>query len=264
MSNVMESRVYDPTDHTAVGEGETVVLLPGLFAGEWIWDGIRESLRGAGYRVVSMTHPFVVFGRALATIQDLRGAVLRMLDDLEIGACSFVANSLGGLVQLDLARVQPERVKSLILSGTPGLEETNLGLGCPRRLDHEFASKLIPRLFHDPSVVPPEAVSRICEILTRRRYNVNFFRLLTASREYDVRAALTEIRCPVLLLWGREDRVTPLSNWEAEAPRMANARIRVVERSGHSPMVERPAEFTRYAIEFLREITQGAPYDGRR
>lgn len=247
-----QTTIYDPTDHTTVGDGEPVVLLPGLFAGEWIWDGVRETLRARGFRVITLRHPLAVFGKGLRGVEDLRRQLMRLLDDLGIVSASFVANSLGGLVALDLARVSPESVRALVLSGTPGLGEADLGMGFPRNQDEEFARRLLPKLFHNPVSVPAEAISKIVHMLSRRRYFLNYARLLQSSRSYDIRGTLAELRCPTLLCWGRNDGVTPLGPWEAEFPRIPNGRLHVVEECGHSPMIEKPEEFARVVIEFLQ------------
>lgn len=252
----LETRVYDPTDHTAVGQGEPIVLLPGLFAGEWIWDAVREGLRAEGFRVISLSHPLAVFGRSLAGIEDLRRCLVRLMDDLAVPSATFVANSLGGLVALDLARTIPSMVRGLVLSGTPGLrDDANLGLGFPRRQDAAFAEKVIDKLFYSRISVPRPAVEQICEMLSHRRYFVNYARLLQASRGYDIRGVLPTLACPVLLLWGRQDGVTPLEDWETVLPLIPDARLRVVEECGHSPMIEKPEEFRRVLVEFLRETT---------
>jgi pimeloyl-ACP methyl ester carboxylesterase len=56
---------------------------------------------------------------------------------------------------------------------------------------------------------------------------------------------------PTLLIWGREDRVVPLSVAEEYARVLASARLKVFDNCGHRPEVEKSSEFLRVVEEFL-------------
>ena len=67
-------------------------------------------------------------------------------------------------------------------------------------------------------------------------------------------ARLELIKCPTLVINGDEDMVTPLSGARHLAERLANARVEVLSRCGHWPMLERPLESQRALRDFLDRV----------
>jgi pimeloyl-ACP methyl ester carboxylesterase len=66
----------------------------------------------------------------------------------------------------------------------------------------------------------------------------------------------------VLLLWGREDRLVPLRRSERLLRRLPQARLHVLERCGHLPMLEQPTVFHRAMRGFLRvALDEPFPFD---
>ena len=71
----------------------------------------------------------------------------------------------------------------------------------------------------------------------------------------EAQAARAElIQCPVLVVNGDEDMVTPLSGARALAGRLAQARVEVLSRCGHWPTLERTAECQRLLRDFLDRV----------
>jgi pimeloyl-ACP methyl ester carboxylesterase len=67
----------------------------------------------------------------------------------------------------------------------------------------------------------------------------------------DLRDELGAVRAPTLLVWGERDRLVPVRNAEAWAEALPDARVELVPRAGHVPMVERPDELSRLLRNFL-------------
>jgi pimeloyl-ACP methyl ester carboxylesterase len=55
---------------------------------------------------------------------------------------------------------------------------------------------------------------------------------------------LAAIRCPALVLCGRQDALTPLDRHEEMAERIPKAKLVVIEDCGHLPPLEKPDEVT--------------------
>jgi pimeloyl-ACP methyl ester carboxylesterase len=62
---------------------------------------------------------------------------------------------------------------------------------------------------------------------------------------------LHRIGIPTLIVWGRQDGIVPLAHGEAYARAIAGAQLKVIDRCGHAPHLERPAEFTSMVRDFL-------------
>jgi pimeloyl-ACP methyl ester carboxylesterase len=68
---------------------------------------------------------------------------------------------------------------------------------------------------------------------------------------------LGEIDCPTLLIWGKQDIVTPPSAGQGFTELMPNARIVWLDNCGHAPMLEAPVPFAGAIREFLAELHPG-------
>ena len=69
--------------------------------------------------------------------------------------------------------------------------------------------------------------------------------------EHDFTAAIRETRAPTTLIWGRDDRIAPLRTGQLLAARLPQARLRVMEAAGHTPMLDRPDEFNTLLLAAL-------------
>ena len=240
---------YAPSSRT----NASVALLPGLFAGEWIWESTSARLRAEGFGVIRLLDPLAILDWGSGGIQDLRPTLCAVLDEHAVERCTLCGNSLGGLVALDFARHYPQRVDSLVVSGAPGLEpQINLGIGTPRQVSREFVLRLMENLFHDPRCATEDMIQRIADVLSERHRFVNVVRALKATREYPIQDVLPEIRCPVLLAWGENDRVTPVEYWKLWARALDTLHLQTIPQCGHSPMIERPQVFNELLLGFLR------------
>jgi 2-hydroxy-6-oxonona-2,4-dienedioate hydrolase len=237
-----------------------VLLLPGLFAGDWIWKPAWDYLIADGFSVAKLIEPFAALDTDSTSIDTLRSVVIGVLDEYEIREAVVCGNSLGGLVALDAACHHPDRIQSLVISGCPGLgDDTGVGLGSRGELSRPDARQIAEKMFFDCSSIPAELIEKSCAWATDRRSARNSIRYLIAIREYDVRSCLAQIQCDVLMIWGENDPIAPVEEWEHNLHRMPRGSLRKLPRCGHSPMIERPAEFNAILSDFLAGVGPGAP-----
>jgi abhydrolase domain-containing protein 6 len=81
---------------------------------------------------------------------------------------------------------------------------------------------------------------------------VIFAAIRDAGFESDVRNALKRIEDPVLIVWGKEDRVIDYRNGEVFLKAIPGSRLEILEGIGHAPMVEAPEESARLFLEFAK------------
>ena len=74
-----------------------------------------------------------------------------------------------------------------------------------------------------------------------------------AIMNYDYRHRVSEITCPTLIVWGREDRVVPVSSAEEYHRLIDGSRVDVFDDTGHVAMLERPTRFNTTLEAFLAE-----------
>ena len=106
--------------------GQTIVLLHGKNFGSEYWANTLRVLSGYGYRVIAPDQ--IGFGKSSKpeiryTFAQLADNTIRLLDHLKLTRVSVVANSMGGMLGVHLARRSPDRVNALVLEDPLGLED---------------------------------------------------------------------------------------------------------------------------------------------
>lgn len=248
-----------------VGSGPAVVMLHGFASSLETWAAIIPEL--------SKTH------RVLAL--DLKGfgwtdrpegdyspeaqarLVLAAMDARGIDTADVVAHSWGSSVALALALRAPDRVTRLALydawvyeeqlppffqwSRAKGVGEVLFGLYYGERADERIAVA-----FHDRRFVTEALVEDVERALQRPGTRAAALAAVRGQRFSQVQHEYRAVDVPVLLLWGREDRVTPLGVGERLVRDLPQAELRVYPGCGHFPMIEAAAASNRDLLAFLR------------
>jgi pimeloyl-ACP methyl ester carboxylesterase len=146
---------------------------------------------------------------------------------------------MGGQIATQLAGRHPEHVDRLILASASGMLRTDL---------LRMALRLPLQARHSPFDFAPR--------LTIDALRAGPLNLLLSTLDIlkdDVSDAIAHIRTPTLLVWGRNDRLVPVTVGETVQRLIPGARLAVLPRAGHVPMWDRPGEFNRLVLEFLSE-----------
>lgn len=226
----------------AAGRGPLVLLLHGVNAQAGAWARVAPALT-ARHRVVAMDLP----GHADSgprtgplTIADMVDGV-RAVADAERGAgpVVLVGNSLGGFLAVIHALRHPDEVSAVVAVN-----------GALMRGGNEAAAKLlIPKTLDEARVVASYLVSPaspatpdfILADLVRRAPTSPLARLEgTPVDPWIVDDRLGELRMPVTLIWGADDRLIPVSYAEAAKRRIPHASLTTLSACGHIPQVECP------------------------
>jgi len=227
-----------------------LVLLPGLLCDAALWEPQLSDLADiADFFVADLTEQ--------ETMKDMAAAVLR---DTPWKEFALAGLSMGGYVAQEIMRQAPQRVKKLALLDTRSRPEESLET--ERR--HQFiklaqsergftpvTTRLLPFLLH-PSRVKDAALVKVVREMAERIGVEAYVRQQTAiiSRP-DFRPDLSKIRCPTLVLCGREDQLTPISDSEFIAAAVPGAKLVVVEECGHMSTLERPEAVNRAMRKWL-------------
>ncbi|WP_024754718.1 4,5:9,10-diseco-3-hydroxy-5,9,17-trioxoandrosta-1(10),2-diene-4-oate hydrolase [Streptomyces exfoliatus] len=196
-------------------------------------------------------------------------AVAALMDELDIERAHFVGNSLGGGTAVRIALNHPHKVGKLLLMG-PGGVSVNLFAPDPtegiKRL-FEFSAAPEPtkeqlRAFlgvmaYDQSIVTDELVEERWASandpdtrLGNARMGASFANPAWSEDTMLWREA-HRITQPVLLTWGREDRVNPLDGALVALRTIPDARLHVFPHCGHWAQAEQADEFNRLAVDFF-------------
>jgi pimeloyl-ACP methyl ester carboxylesterase len=265
------------------GEGPPLVLVHG-HSGRWANWLANIPHFSRTHRVVAMDLPG--FGhspmpREPITIENYGRMLDALMDRLDITAAPVVGNSMGGFAAAELAIKAPPRVERLALVSAAGLATKYLGLSTEffrRRTVVGFARAVnayatVPEARAETLVRRPRLRRRVLDVVVRypeRLSGPMCLEILRGSGKpaapdatdaimsYDYRERVSEVACPTLIVWGRKDRVVPVSSAEEYHRMIEDSRLEVFEDTGHMPMLERPARFNAALERFLAEETSSA------
>jgi pimeloyl-ACP methyl ester carboxylesterase len=91
------------------------------------------------------------------------------------------------------------------------------------------------------------------QIIQDRDYARFILRISRATRDRCVEEELGQLKMPTMILWGREDQITPPEVAHQFQEKIPRSRLHFIDRCGHSPNVEQPAIFAEHLKGFLAE-----------
>lgn len=232
---------------------ETLVLLHGLLGTLSNFNGIIAQF-GDAYNIVFPMLPIFDLPLKKAGLGGLLNYIESFIEYKNFSNINLLGNSLGGhLAQLYTLK-HPERVQSLILTGSSGLFENAMGSTFPKRGNYEYIKKKAEDTFYDPSVATKELVDELFEAVNDRNKALRIIITAKSAIRHNLEDKLDQINCPTLLVWGKEDGVTPLFVGEKFNKLIKYSKLVVVEKCGHAPMMERPDKFNTILSDFLSSL----------
>ncbi|MBD3173762.1 MAG: alpha/beta fold hydrolase [Armatimonadia bacterium] len=236
------------------GSGTPVLFLHGIFGSPENWGETAEQLVGK-YRMIRLEFPIFSTAPRKCNVNTLTTYVEQFLQESDMEPPVVVGNSLGGHVALDLALRRPDLVRALTLTGSSGLFERGFEKGVPRHPDRDWiADRLGHSIFYDPGKLTDEMVDEAMDVLESRENRLRLIRIAASAKRSNLAEELHQVSVPTLLVWGRQDRVTPLEVAEQFEDSIPRARLVLVDECGHAPMLEQPRAFTMALEEFLGDL----------
>jgi pimeloyl-ACP methyl ester carboxylesterase len=223
---------------------QPLVLLPGLLCDAALWEPQLSDLADVcDFFVADLTEQ--------ETMKDMAASVLC---DSPWKEFALAGLSMGGYVAQEIMRQAPHRVTRLALLDTrshPELpEETKrrhqfMKLAQTGRGFTPVTNRMLPLMLHESRVKDAALVNIIREMAERTGVEAYIRQQTAIIARPDFRPLLPTFKCPMLVLCGRQDQLTPLENSEEMAQAIPKARLVVVEECGHVSTLERPKEVNR-------------------
>jgi pimeloyl-ACP methyl ester carboxylesterase len=126
----------------------------------------------------------------------------------------------------------------------------------PKRGDYEYIKNKTAQTFYDPNVATKELVDEVFEITRNRIKVIKVLALAKSAIRNNLGAELNEIKQPTLLIWGKNDTVTPPLVGEEFNKLIPNSQLHFIDKCGHAPMMEVPDEFNTILEQFLIELSK--------
>ncbi len=193
-----------------------------------------------------------------------RDRLASFVRELGLDQIHLMGNSMGGHLAALYAHEYPDDVISLALVNNAGVDspvESDL-----RRVLTHGENPLVPR--------SPEDFDRLLEYVShkepfipwpvrgilaqrasdRTEENQSIFMAYVGDRSADLEPLLEDVEMPVLIVWGEYDRVLHVSSVDTMRPLLPQAKVVIMEDTGHVPMIERPSDTAGHYLEFLDQI----------
>ena len=234
--------------HDGLDAALNVVLLPGLLCDAEVWTAQVAAL-APHCRVC------VADFSACDSLEAMAGVALALVE----GPIVAVGHSMGARVALDMVRLAPDRVARLALIDT-GVHPRRDGEAATRQVLVDLAYADGMRALADRWLPPMVHPGRTADAALLGPLTAMVMRATPAQHERQIRALLDrrdaqpmlrDIRCPTLVMVGRQDSWSPLAQNEAIAHAIPGARLVVIEDSGHMSIVERPDQVSLALLAWL-------------
>ncbi|MGB8506856.1 MAG: alpha/beta hydrolase [Pyrinomonadaceae bacterium] len=262
--NIDDAKVY----YEIHGEGEPLILIPGLGTGLWLWfkqvPAFAES-----FRTIIFDPPGV--GRSSTsegtfTTRSLASTVAELLDTLGIDRAHILGASLGGFVAQEFALAHPRKTQSLVLCCTSAggarhvppaasiLEAyaANFKLNAETRIRQNLLLSFAPQYVaeHEEEVEQVLAM-RLNNFVSDEAYQSQ----VRAGQMHDADARVSQITARTLIITGDADRIVPMENSVNMAAAIPHAKLTVIPGGSHMFFIEKAADFNAAVIEFLQQAS---------
>lgn len=235
------------------GGKENLLLLHGLFGALSNFQGIIQHF-GKNYNVIVPMLPIFELPLRKVTVSGLVAHVADFVAFKGYEKVNVLGNSLGGHVSILYALDYPDQIKSLTLTGSSGLFENSMGTSFPKRGNYEFIEDKTRATFYNPDVATKELIDEVFDIVNDRNKAIRIIAIAKSALRHNLSDKLHTIDAPTLLIWGKEDIITPSFVGEKFKELIKNSELHIVEKCGHAPMMEYPGVFNHHLEVFLESL----------
>lgn len=235
------------------GQGRPVVMLHGGGGTGRAFLAQMEQLGERGMRVLAPDMPG--FGKSdwfdgVSRVSDIGPIVFEWLDALECERAVIGGNSMGGRVALSMASREPDRVLALIILDSVGLHLPDVPVINPLSLPMaQYTQGLVYDTERYRSETPYRTLDDAREL---NRGRISFAKYMDHGElRSDPHLDLARLTMPVLLVWGREDRIVPIAYGQALHERLETSELVIIDQCGHLPHIEEKDITNRAIIDFL-------------
>jgi pimeloyl-ACP methyl ester carboxylesterase len=259
------------------GQGENAfVLLHGFAASLYSWREVIPALAQRGM-VAAFDRPAFGLTERPTTwngenpyrAQTAAQMTIELMDELGIQKSILVGNSAGGSIALLTALEYPERVKALILVDAAVYSEISQPWLLKLLMNTPQANRVGPLFvrqiknwgidfgksaWHDPSQISDVIWEGYTQPLKAKDWDRALWEFTRAAEPLNLASRLAEIKIPVLVITGDDDRIVPTEQSIRLADEIQGAELVVIPHCGHVPQEECPQAFLEAVDRFIQNL----------
>jgi len=233
------------------GKGQPMIILHGLMGGLSNFKGVMDYFPAKGYQIIIPELPVYSLPILNTSVKSLSEFLYKFIKFRELKEVILLGNSLGGHIGLLFTKNHPELVKGLVLTGSSGLYENNMGDGYPKRGDYSYIKEKSEAVFYDPKIATKEIVDEVFETVNDRNKLVRTLALAKSAIRHNMANELPNMETPTAIIWGKQDSVTPPNVAEEFNNLLPDSNLYWIDKCGHAPMMEHPDKFNTVLQQWL-------------
>jgi 2-hydroxy-6-oxonona-2,4-dienedioate hydrolase len=249
-----EIKQQDKFKFVEEGQGEPLVLLHGLFGALSNFEALINYFRHH-YKVIVPLLPLYDLDILHTSVGGLAKYLNRFIEARGYDQIHLLGNSMGGHVGLVHILKHPEKIKTLILTGSSGLFENGMGDSYPKRGDYQYIKAKTELTFYSPETASKELVDEVYSIVNNRLKAIKIIALAKSAIRNNLGDELSKVKQPTCLIWGNNDSITPPFVAKEFHKLIPNSELHFIEKCGHAPMMEVPDEFNAALHNFLKKFS---------
>jgi len=234
------------------GDGRPIIILHGLMGGLSNFKGVYDYFPSDNHKVIIPELPVDSTPILKTNVATFSKFVFDFIQYKNLKDVVLLGNSLGGHVALLFARDYPKLVSGLIITGSSGLyEKSMIGDGYPKRSNYDYIKTKTEEVFYDPNIATKEIVDDVFASVNDREKLVRTLSLAKSAIRHNMAKDLPKINTKTLIIWGKQDSVTPPNVAEDFNSLLPNSNLSWIDKCGHAPMMEYPNEFNKIMEDWL-------------
>ena len=237
--------------YAEAGEGPEIIILHGLMGALSNFKPTFNHLSKNGYKVLIPELPLYTLPLIKTNVKNLAAYLQDFLEHKNINQAILLGNSLGGHIALYFTKHYPEKIKSLVLTGSSGLYENAMGGSFPKRGSYEYIEQKVKDVFYDPAVATKELVDSVYATVNDRVKVLKTLSIAKSAIRHNMANDLPLMKQPTCLIWGKQDEVTPPEVGEDFHKLLPNSDLFWLDECGHAPMMEKSEEFNKILIDWF-------------
>src|SRR5688572_5481866 len=252
------------SDH-GPNDAPVIIFIHGFPFNKSMWnvqmDALKDNYRVIGYDIRG--HGNSDPGNDEFFIELFVNDLLRLLEKLGIEKSILCGLSLGGYIALNAVLKDPGRFDGLILNDTQCIADTpeikeNRCIAIIRIKEkgvEQYADESIKKLFSPGSITSNKNVIADVKAMIINTPKQTLYKTLHALAERkETCNRLQEINIPVLIMVGKEDKLTPIAAAQHMHEKILNSKLEIIQHAGHLSNLENPTAFNTHLVHFLELV----------
>tara|TARA_B100001540_G_scaffold295411_1_gene296169 strand:- start:203 stop:967 length:765 start_codon:yes stop_codon:yes gene_type:complete len=233
------------------GEGQAIIILHGLMGGLSNFKTVYDFFPLKGFKVIIPELPIYSMPISDTSLKSLSKFLYEFIVFKELKDMILLGNSMGGHIGLLFAKNYPELLNGLILTGSSGLYENNMGDKYPNRENYDWIKSKTEDVFFDSKIATKELVDEVFDTVNDRNKLIRTLALAKSAIRHNMANDLPKMKIPTAIIWGNQDTVTPPDVAKEFHKLIPNSNLYWIDKCGHVPMMEHPKEFNKIMHKWL-------------